>query len=475
MVEAHEYDAVIVGAGPNGLSAAIAIAQAGRSVVVYEAQPSVGGGARSAALTRPGFVHDVCSAVYPMGIGSPFFAALPLEQYGLEWVQPDVPLAHPFDDGSAALLERSVEQTAHGLGGDARRYRRLIQPLVDDWPKLTQAILGPLRLPRHPLVLARFGLRGLRSAAALARSRFEGAAARGLFAGLAAHSILPLERAASAAVGLVLAVAGHAVGWPIARGGAQSISDALAACLRSLGGRIVTGQMVRSLDELPSSRAVLLDVAPRHLLEIAGSSLGPSYAGRLRRYRYGPGAFKVDWALDGPIPWRNAACRRAATVHVGGTLEAIALAERAPWAGQHAEEPFVLLAQPSLFDPSRAPAGKHTGWAYCHVPHGSDVDMADAIERQVERFAPGFRDLILARATRTAVELERDNPNCVGGDITGGVTDLRQILARPVLRRVPYATPDPRIYLCSSSTPPGGGVHGMCGYHAAQAALRAVL
>jgi phytoene dehydrogenase-like protein len=470
-----ELDAVVVGAGPNGLSAAITIAQAGRCVAVYEAQASVGGAVRSAALTRPGFVHDACAAVYPMGIGSPFFAALPLEQFGLEWIHPEAPLAHPFDDGRAVLLERSVEQTAAGLGDDGRGYRRLVHSLVDDWPKLTQAILGPLGIPRHPMVLARFGLKGLRSATRLARACFEGASARGLFAGLAAHSVLPLERAASAAVGLVIAVAGHAVGWPIARGGAQSLSDALAAYLRSLGGRIVTGQLVRSLDELPASRAVLLDVTPRQLLEIAGSSLPPAYAGRLRRYRYGPGAFKIDWALDGPIPWRNAACGRAATVHVGGTLEAIAAAARAPWAGRHAEEPFVLFVQPSLFDPSRAPAGKHTGWAYCHVPHGSEVDMTDAIERQVERFAPGFRDLILARSTRTAVELERDNPNCVGGDITGGVTDLRQTLFRPVLQRAPYATPDPRIYLCSSSTPPGGGVHGMCGYHAARAALRRAL
>lgn len=475
MSEGYDYDAVVVGAGPNGLSAAIRIARTGRSVIVFEGADTVGGGARSASLTRPGFVHDVCSAIFPLGVGSPFFSTLPLSEHGLEWIHPAAPLAHPFDDGSAALLERSIEATAATLDGDGLSYRRLMEPLLADWPKLSGELLAPLHWPRHPIAQVRFGRRGLRSARGLARSLFAGEKARGLFAGLAAHSILPLEQTASAAIGLVLAVAGHAVGWPLPRGGAGSLSDALAACLLDSGGEIVTGRPIESLDQLPSSRAVLLDVSPPQLARIAGDLLPASFRRKLDRYRFGPGVFKIDWALSEPIPWRNPACARAATVHLGGSLDEIAAAESDPWAGRHAVRPFVLLAQPSLFDPSRAPAGRHTGWAYCHVPSGSTLDMTGPIERQVERFAPGFRDCILARAARNARELEAYNPNCVGGDITGGVTDLRQLFFRPTFRRVPYATPQRGIYLCSSSTPPGGGVHGMCGYHAAEAALRAVL
>jgi phytoene dehydrogenase-like protein len=469
----ERLDAVVVGAGPNGLAAAITLALARRSVLILEGAPTIGGGTRTAELTRPGFLHDVCSAVHPLAAGSPFFRSLSLAEHSLELVHPASPLAHPLDDGTAVLLERSVSATAEGLGRDGAAYRALTEPLVEDWPSLIDALLGPLRVPRRPIALARFGLAGLRSASGLARAHFEGARARALFAGLAAHSMLPLEQSPSAAVGLILALLGHACGWPVARGGSQRIADALAACLRAADGEILTGRRVDSLDELPPSRLVLLDVTPRQLLTLAGSRLPASYRRRLARYRYGPGACKVDWALDGPIPWRAEACGRAATLHVGGTLEEIAAAEAAVARGIHPDHPFVLLAQPSLFDPTRAPAGKHTAWGYCHVPNGSTVDMTERIERQIERFAPGFRDRILARHMMTATDLERYNPNYVGGDINGGLQDFRQLFTRPVARLVPYATPVRGLYLCSSSTPPGGGVHGMCGYRAARAALRA--
>ncbi len=463
----------MVGAGPNGLAAAITVAAAGRSVLLVEAAAAVGGGCRSAELTRPGFVHDVCSAIHPLAVASPVFRRLPLAAHGLEWVYPPSELAHPLDGGRAVLLERSLARTAAALGADGGAYRRLMGPLVDGWPALEGPLLRPLRpWTRSPLTLARFGLRGLRSASALAHRAFGGAEARALFAGLAAHSVLPLERVASAAAGLVLGALGHVAGWPLPRGGAQRLADALAAHLRSLGGEVQTGWRVGSLDELPPSRAVLLDVAPRQLVELAGERLPAGYRRRLARFRHGPGVFKLDLALDGPVPWAAPECARAATVHLGGTLEEIAAGEAAAWRGEPCERPFVLLAQPSLFDPGRAPAGGHTVWAYCHVPNGSTADLTAVVEDQIERFAPGFRERIVARATRTARELEAYNPNYVGGDIAGGVTDLRQLVARPVLRRVPYATPVPGLYLCSASTPPGGGVHGMCGYHAARAALR---
>jgi phytoene dehydrogenase-like protein len=470
-----QYDAVVVGSGPNGLAAAVALAQRGRSVLVVEAADTVGGGTRSAALTLPGFVHDVCAAVHPMAVASPFFKTLPLAEHGLEWVHPEFPLAHPLDDGTAAVLQRSVDATADALGPDAHAYRRLMGPLVTAADGLFDDLLGPFRLPRRPLAALRFGLRAIRSAKGLADSWFRTDRARALVAGLAAHAVLPLEQSPGAAITLMLGIAGHAVGWPVPRGGSQKIADSLASYFRSLGGEIVTGRRVGSVDELPRNRAVLLDVTPRQVLALAGHRLPGRYRRALGRYRYGPGVFKIDWALAGPIPWRAEACRRAGTGHVGGTLEEVAAAERAPWRGEHPERPFVLLAQPSLFDASRAPAGKHTAWAYCHVPNGSTVDMTERIEAQVERFAPGFRDLILARHTTDTAAMERHNPNYVGGDITGGVADWRQLFTRPVARLNPYTTPAAGLFICSASTPPGGGVHGMCGYFAARAALRRVL
>lgn len=463
---------VVVGSGPNGLAAAIALAQAGRDVTVLEGSDAVGGGCRSEALTLPGFVHDTCSTVHALALASPFLSRLPLTRHGLELVHPPAPLAHPLDDGSAVLLERSVEETARGLGPDARAYRRLFDPLARDADELMRDILGPPRPPRHPLLLARFGRSALRSAAGLARGRFEGERARALVAGCCAHSMLSLRSPASAAFGLVLALSGHRVGWPVARGGSQRLADALASHLRALGGRIETGRWVESLDEIAGAGAALLDVTPRQLLRLAGRRLPDGYAGRLGRFRYGPGVFKLDWALDAPIPWTAAEAARAGTVHLGGTLEEIAAAEEAVARGEHTDRPFVLLVQPSLFDPTRAPAGKHTAWAYCHVPNGSTRDMTEAIEAQVERFAPGFGDAIAARAAMGPADVERRNPNYVGGDINGGAQDLRQLFTRPVPRAgSPYATPLPGVYLCSSSTPPGGGVHGMCGYFAARAAL----
>jgi phytoene dehydrogenase-like protein len=467
-----EYDAVVVGSGPNGLAAAIELARAGWSVIVYEAKPTIGGGARTAELTLPGFHHDTCSAIHPLGLGSPFFRSLPLHEHGLEWIHPDAPLAHPFDDGTAALLERSFEATGQTLGQDASAYRRLFEPFARTWDRLAQDILGPFPFPpRHPFLLARFGLPALLPASVLARLWLKDARARALFAGCAAHSIMALDKIISASFGLVLGLLGHAVGWPLPRGGSQSISSAMAGYLQTLGGKILTNSPVSNVDDLPSSRVVLFDVTPRQLISIAGHHLPEGYKRRLQGYRYGPGVFKVDWALAGPIPWKAAECARAGTVHVGGTLEEIEHSEHEMSQGRVAEKPFVLVAQQSLFDPTRAPQGQHTGWAYCHVPNGSTVDMTERIERQIERFAPGFRDLILARHTISPSQWEDRNPNYIGGDINGGVQDLRQLFTRPVARLVPYSTPNRRIYLCSSSTPPGGGVHGMCGYHAARAVL----
>jgi len=468
-------DAIVVGAGPNGLAAAIELARAGLSVRVLEAADTVGGGARSAELTLPGFVHDVCSAIHPLGVASPFLRSLPLEAHGLEWVESPAALAHPFDDGTAVLLERSPEAAVQTLGEDDARWRRVFAPLARDAGSLLEDVLAPPHVPAHPLPLARFGLRAMLPATTVARHSFRGARARGLFAGLAAHSMLPLERPPSAAFGLMLGLLGHAVGWPFPRGGSQTIADSLASYLRSLGGEIETGRRVESIAELGEPRLALLDVTPRGLLGLSGDRLPARYRRRLERYRYGPGVFKLDWALDGPIPWRAEECSRAATVHLGATLEEIAASEAAPAQGRLAERPFVLLAQQSLFDPTRAPAGRHTAWAYCHVPNGSTADMTEPIETQVERFAPGFRDRILARSARGPLDLERENPNYVGGDINGGLADLRQLLTRPVARRSPYSTPLPGVFLCSASTPPGGGVHGMCGYHAARAALRYLL
>lgn len=469
------HDAIIVGSGPNGLAAAITLAQAGLSVLLLEAKETVGGGTRSAELTLPGFTHDICSAIHPLGMASPFFASLPLAQYGLRWIQPDLPLAHPLDDGTAAVLARGVAETAVSfpITADQAAYQKLFTPFVTNWDKVLHEFLGPLRPPRYPFAMAQFGLQAIRSATGLAQRAFSGDHARALFAGLAAHAIMPLEHPTTAAFGLMLGMLGHAVGWPLPQGGSHQISQAMAAYFVALGGEIRTSHPVQSLAELPPAKAVLLDVTPRQLLQLAGDQLPLRYRQRLERYRYGPGVFKVDWALDGPIPWTAAACRRAGTVHVGGTLPEVAASERGMWTGGKGvvERPFVLVTQQSLFDPSRAPAGKQTGWAYCHVPHGSTADRTEAIEQQIERFAPGFRETVLARSARNTQAIHAYNPNYIGGDINGGVQDIRQLWSRPLLRWPPYSTPIPGVFLCSASTPPGGGVHGMCGFHAARSAL----
>ena len=474
MSEHPKYDAIVVGSGPNGLAAAITLAQAGLAVAVFEAKETIGGGSRSMELTLPGFVHDVCSAVHPLALDSSFFRSLPLERYGLEMIQPPAPLAHPLDDGTAVMLERSIEATAAGLGNDEKAYRKLMTPLVADWDKIKGSIREPLRpqIVLHPFDRANFALKALRSASGLAESLFKGEQARAIFAGMSAHSMMSLEKSPSAGYGLLLGILGHAVGWPISRGGSQNIVDALAAYLRSLGGEIIAGVEVKSIGALPSAGVILFDVTPRQLLRIAGDRLTNSYQRQLRRYRYGSGIFKIDLALDGPIPWKAKECLRAGTVHVGGTLPEIAACERDVAKGEHPEKPYIILAQQSLVDSTRAPEGKHTVWAYCHVPGGSTFDMTERIECQIERFAPGFRDRILAKSTMTSLEVERYNANYVGGDINGGIQDLWQFFTRPTIRLVPYTTPAKNIFICSSSTPPGGGVHGLCGYFAAQAALR---
>jgi phytoene dehydrogenase-like protein len=470
------YDAIVVGAGPNGLGAAIELARSGRSVLVVEGSETIGGGAKTREVTLPGFHHDLCSAIHPTGVVSPLFRTLPLAEFGLEWIHPPVALAHPFDDGDAALLYKDLDATGATLDrGDGEAWDSLMRPFLSPPGAFFDEILRPVRIPSHPLLLARFGLEALRSSEGLVRSKFHGRKARALFTGCAAHAMVPLDGLVSASFGLVLALSGHAIGWPMAKGGSENIIRALAGYLQSLGGEIRTGFPVRSLDELPPSRAVLLDVTPRQLLAIAGDRFSPSYRRQLQRFRYGPGVFKIDWALDGPIPWRNPEVARAATVHLGPTTEEIEAGEREVWQGVHSEKPFVLVAQQSLFDDTRAPAGKHTGWAYCHVPHGSTVDMTERIEAQMERFAPGFRDRILARATVNSAQLEVHNPNMIGGDIGQGANDIVQTLMRPFVRWDPYRTSDERIFICSSSTPPAGGVHGMCGYWAARSAMKGVL
>ncbi len=463
-------DACVIGAGPNGLAAAIVLAQAGLKVDVFEAEPQPGGAAKTLELTLPGFLHDFGSAVYPFAAGSPFFSSLPLSNHGLEWIHSPCPLAHPFDDGTAITLERDLRDAESTLGIDGRAWRRLMQPFAERWSDLSSEVLRPIHLlSRHPFLLARFGLVAIPSANLLARISFRHERTKALFAGLAAHSFLSLDEPLSAAFGILLGAAAHAVGWPIPRGGAQSITTALCGHLAALGGRIETSARVDSLASLPKFDVTLCDVTPLQLLRMAGSRLSTPYTLRLAKYRYGPGAFKVDYALRSPIPWKATECLRAATVHLGGSADEIAASERAMAHGHHSERPFVLLAQPSLFDPTRAPAGKHTAWAYCHVPNGSEFDMLEILETQIERFAPGFRDCILARRVFSPAALEKMDANLIGGDISGGAMDIRQFLFRPTWRH--YATSATDIYLCSSSTPPGGGVHGMCGYHAARLAL----
>lgn len=467
------YDAVVVGSGPNGLAAAVQIARNDRSVLVIEAKGSIGGGARTEELTRPGFRHDVCSAIHPMGVASPFFRQLPLEEFGLEWVHPKVPLAHPLDDGTAAVVDRSIDATAETLGPDADAYRRVMEPMTEHADALVRGFLSPfLRIPRHPFVMARLGLHAIRPATKLADKLFKGRHARALYAGNAAHAIMPLDRRPTGAFGLIYSFLAHAYGWPMARGGSQAVSDALGRYLWSIGGKIETGRRVRRFVDLPKARVYLFDLTPRQLVSIAGDELSPMYRRRLERFRYGPGVFKIDWALDGPIPWKAPGCAGAGTLHLGGSFEEIADGEAATARGEHPEKPWVIVAQQSLFDETRAPPGKHTAWAYCHVPSGSKRDMSGVIERQMERFAPGFRDLVISRSIRNTDDLSRYNENIIDGDITCGVADLRQLIARPVASPTPYATPHPGIFICSSSTPPGPGVHGMCGYLAAKAALR---
>ncbi len=471
MAGEKRYDAVVVGSGPNGLAAAITLAQAGRSVLVIEGKDTPGGGARSAELTLPGFIHDICSAMHPLGVASPFFRHLDLENYGLRWVQSPAEVAHPLDDGSAVLFWRSLEQTALGMREDAGAYRRLYGPHVRSAQNLIQQFLGPLRFPTHPFAYAWFGIQSLMPATALARLAFRGTRAQAAIAGMAAHSMMPLEWPGTGGFGLMMGVLAHTGGYPLAQGGSQSITRAMVAKLRSLGGEVVTGQYIERMEDLPPYGQVLFDLTPRQVLRIAGDRFSEGYRRQMEKFRYGVGVFKVDYALEGPIPWRAKEVCQAATVHLGGTLEEIADSERAAWEGREHERPFVLLAQQSLFDPTRAPQGNHTAWAYCHVPHGSTISRLEQIEAQIERFAPGFSSRILARHVTDSAQMEAYNHNYIGGDINGGVQDLRQFFTRPVLRWNPYTTPAPDIFLCSSSTPPGGGVHGMCGYFAARAAL----
>ncbi|WCT14763.1 phytoene desaturase family protein [Mucilaginibacter jinjuensis] len=470
----RDYDAVVVGSGPNGLAAAITMQQAGLSVLLIEAKDTIGGGLRTAELTLPGFKHDVCSAIHPLAVSSPFFKNLPLKKYGLEFIYSPNAAAHPFDDSAAAVLQNSLLATATGLGADASAYQKLIQPLLTSWPDILPDVLAPLQWPAHPLKMAGFGIKALRSAESIAKQYFETEEAKALWAGMAAHGMQPLHKPVTAAIALVLLLAAHYKGWPIPKGGSQQIADALAAHFIALGGKIETGTMVTSLQQLPSSHAVLFDVGPRQLLQIAGHSFSSIYKWQLERYKYGMGVYKVDWALAEPIPFTAEACRQAGTVHIGGTYAEVAASEQAAWEGRISDKPFVLLAQQSLFDDTRAPEGKHSAWGYCHVPNASTVDMTNVIEKQVERFAPGFRERIIGRHTMDSKQMETYNPNYFGGDINGGIQNITQLFTRPALRFSPYRTSARGLYICSASTPPGGGVHGMCGYHAAKRALKDV-
>ncbi|QXV64111.1 NAD(P)/FAD-dependent oxidoreductase [Mucilaginibacter achroorhodeus] len=472
-LEKRDYDAIVVGSGPNGLAAAILMQQQGLSVLLLEAKDTIGGGLRTKELTLPGFKHDVCSAIHPLAVASPFFKTLPLADHGLEYIYPEIDAAHPLEQHNTAILCRDIERTAKQLGADENAYLKLVKPVTKNWPLIDADVLGPLHMPKHPLALASFGLDALKPVTMLAK-QFKTKQAKALLAGMAAHSMQPLTNAATAAITLVLMATGHLQGWPLPKGGSQSIADALAGYFTSIGGKIETNTYITSLDQLPSAHAVLFDVTPKQLLQIAGHKFSALYKWQLKRYRYGMGAFKVDFALSEQIPFIPEACLKAGTVHLGNTLNEIRDAEQQTWNGKHPDKPFVLLAQQSLFDNTRAPDGKHTAWAYCHVPNGSTKNMTDAIEKQIERYAPGFRDTILAKHTFNTVELEEYNPNYIGGDINGGVIDLGQLFTRPAIRLSPYRTSEKGLYICSASTPPGGGVHGMCGYNAAKKALKDV-
>ncbi len=469
------FDAVVVGSGPNGLAAAITLAREGRLVRVYETADQIGGGLRSGELSTPGVTHDLCATIHSMALASPFFAALPLAERGVEFVHADATFAHPLDDGSAVVSTRSLDQTADALGAaDGKKYRKLIAPFVDRADDLMLALLGPLGV-RQPVLFARFGRQAIRSAEGFAKAAFDDERTRAMFAGVAAHGIVPIDRVSTAGYGLALIVAAHAYGWPVVRGGSQRLADVLANYFRSIGGEIMSNRRIETLDELPKSRAVLCDVSPRQFIRMAGASLPAVYRRRLERYRYGPGVFKMDWVLSSPVPWRAPACASACTLHLGGSLREISHAEREVWEGRHVERPYMIVVQATTVDATRAPSGLHTLWAYCHVPNGSTFDMSGRMEDQIERAAPGFRDCIVARTVTTPADLETRNPNLVGGDIAGGATDLAQLFTRPIVSLDPYATPIPGVYLCSSSTPPGIGVHGMCGYYAAQSAIKKTL
>lgn len=470
-LENPDYDAVVVGSGPNGLAAAILLQQHGLSVLILEGKSEIGGGLRTAELTLPGFKHDICSAIHPLGVASPFFQKLPLEQHGLEYIYPEYAAAHPFDNGKSAILKSSIAETASLLGADKQAYLKLVQPIVKDWPFIAADVLGPLHFPKYPIKMARFGLPALSSATTLVK-RFRTEETKALFAGMAAHSMQPLSKLTTSAAGLVLLANAHLKGWPIAKGGSINIANALASYFISIGGKIETGMYVQSMEQLPSAKAVLFDVSPKQLLQIAGHKFSSIYKWQLERYRYGMGVFKVDWALDAPILFTSTDVNKAGTIHIGNTFKEIADGEQQVWEGRHPGNPFVLLTQQSVFDPSRAPQGKHTAWGYCHVPNGSTVDMTEVIENQIERFAPGFKERILAKHTMDTGQVEEYNPNYIGGDINGGVLDIGQLFTRPVLRRSPYRTSAKGIYICSASTPPGGGVQGMCGYYAAKRALK---
>lgn len=472
-LEKCDYDAVIVGSGPNGLAAAICLQQQGLSVLIIEGKNEIGGGLRSAELTLPGFIHDICSAIHPLAVGSPFFQQLPLADHGLEYIYPEIAAAHPLDNNTAVVLKQSITETAKLLGEDEETYLKLMQPIVNSWPSIAPDVLGPLHFPKHPLAMAKFGLSALTSATHLAK-QFKTTEAKALLAGMAAHSMQPLSKLTTSVIALVLLANGHLQNWPIPKGGSNKIANALASYFVSIGGKIETGTYIKSLDQLPSAHAVLFDVSPKQLLQIAGHRFSAIYKWQLERYRYGMGVFKIDWALDALIPFKSEACTKAGTIHIGNSIQEITTAEQQTWDGRNTDNPFVLLAQQSVFDATRAPAGKHTGWAYCHVPNGSTVDMTQAIENQVERFAPGFKDIILAKHTMNPAQMEDYNPNYVGGDINGGVIDINQLFTRPALRWSPYKTSAKGLYLCSASTPPGGGVHGMCGYNAAKKVLKDV-